>query len=1009
MTHRSPPWGALVRLSAISIALVGVLTALALLNWQARPQTPYFVDHPLGYAEIGVNVALEQYDAEALASTLDRLRAADVRWLRQRFPWDQIEPTPGRFEWATWDRIVRAASERGFRMIAVLDGSPAWARRPEDAENPLAPPRERADFGRFVAAFVERYGDRLDVYQIWDEPNIAPHWGARPIDPLDYLGLLREGYYQIKARDPHALVLLAALAPNDEPGGANMSDLAFLDRLYALGGRAWFDVVAAQPYGFDSGPDASDGFGRAAALRAVMERHGDGTTPVWAVSFGWNALPDDWRGRPSIWGQVDEATQAAYLREAVRRARREWAWMGPMLWATLQPALPVDDPYWGFALWSPDGTPRLAWDALIEMTAPPAVVGLGVYRPNHPALRYEGDWRVTPEAADIGRTGDRLVIPFWGRGIALQIRRGPYWAYLTVTIDGQPAPALPRDPDGRAYLVLYGPEPRSDIVDLAVDLPLAEHEAVIEATGGWGQWALERVIVRGDAPPRWLWIRHVLGVLALSLGGAALWSLRRGDGPAALAALRALSHRLDGWAARVPEWVQAAVALSLGLIVVLAPFSGLRLIAFAALAIALWFRLDLLPPLILLYLPFHLRAVPLEGRAFSVPELGILLGTGILIARQIMREGTGRERARFFRGPLDDLVAAFVGIAILATLAAEERDVAWRELRTVIIEPALFYLILTRGAGAVGRRLSPWPTVDAFIVGAVLASVIGLGQYTTGAGVIEAEGVRRVRALYGSPNNLALYLDRAIPMALAVAMLGQGWRRRFYAPAVILILAACLLTFSKGAWLLGLPLSIVTLIGLRMWMARGIRREGRRPELVGLGVLALIGLALVPFLRTPRFAHLLDFTSGTGFFRLRLWQSAWRMVLDHPWLGVGPDNFLYQYRSRYVLPDAWAELNLSHPHNIVLDLWTRLGLGGLVIGGWLFVRAAIMGVQLLRDGREETYPLVMGILAALTAVVAHGLIDNSIFLVDLGFVWMMMLGLLTILWSGRPISPKPAG
>jgi len=51
----------------------------------------------------------------------------------------------------------------------------------------------------------------------------------------------------------------------------------------------------------------------------------------------------------------------------------------------------------------------------------------------------------------------------------------------------------------------------------------------------------------------------------------------------------------------------------------------------------------------------------------------------------------------------------------------------------------------------------------------------------------------------------------------------------------------------------------------------------------------------------------------------------------------------------------------------------------------------------------------MGILAALTAVVAHGLIDNSIFLVDLGFVWMMMLGLLTILWSGRPISPKPAG
>ena len=28
---------------------------------------------------------------------------------------------------------------------------------------------------------------------------------------------------------------------------------------------------------------------------------------------------------------------------------------------------------------------------------------------------------------------------------------------------------------------------------------------------------------------------------------------------------------------------------------------------------------------------------------------------------------------------------------------------------------------------------------------------------------------------------------------------------------------------------------------------------------------------------------------------------------------------------RYVLRSAWQELNLSHPHNIVLDLWTRSG------------------------------------------------------------------------------------
>ena len=30
---------------------------------------------------------------------------------------------------------------------------------------------------------------------------------------------------------------------------------------------------------------------------------------------------------------------------------------------------------------------------------------------------------------------------------------------------------------------------------------------------------------------------------------------------------------------------------------------------------------------------------------------------------------------------------------------------------------------------------------------------------------------------------------------------------------------------------------------------------------------------------------------------------------------MGLNNFLYQYRTRYVLPDAWEELDLSHPHN----------------------------------------------------------------------------------------------
>jgi O-antigen ligase len=159
-------------------------------------------------------------------------------------------------------------------------------------------------------------------------------------------------------------------------------------------------------------------------------------------------------------------------------------------------------------------------------------------------------------------------------------------------------------------------------------------------------------------------------------------------------------------------------------------------------------------------------------------------------------------------------------------------------------------------------------------------------------------------------------------------------------------------------------------------------------------VVAAGALAMLPLFRTERFGSLLDVEQGSGFFRLQLWQGAWAMAMDHPGLGVGPDNFLYAYRSRYVLPAAWQELNLSHPHNIVLDFWTRLGIPGLLVGIWLFVAAFRRGWQAQRRADGDERALLLGLMASLVATVAHGLIDNSVFLVDLMILFMLTLGII---------------
>ena len=334
---------------------------------------------------------------------------------------------------------------------------------------------------------------------------------------------------------------------------------------------------------------------------------------------------------------------------------------------------------------------------------------------------------------------------------------------------------------------------------------------------------------------------------------------------------------------------------------------------------------------------------------------------------------------------------ALLASGLLSTIFAQNKGVAVREFYMVFLGGALFYWLITRMRWPGGRGFTPMPLLNGFLAGMVAVSLIALWQLATGQGRIDVEGVWRVRALYGSPNNLALVLDRAIPLALALALFRRPrpvWQAVWHWAAAVIMALACVATFSKGALLLGLP------VGLALVLIGGAWRSRRRWPLWLFGGLAAAGaLGLLALFRTQRFADLLNFRTGTSFVRLKLWRGAWQMALDHPLLGVGPDNFLYAYRTRYVLPSAWEELGLSHPHNIVLDLWTRLGLLGVLAGAWALIAGWLRGWRLFKTGAPDVWPIALGLLAALAATLAHGLIDNSLFLLDLMGVFMMTLGI----------------
>jgi len=172
----------------------------------------------------------------------------------------------------------------------------------------------------------------------------------------------------------------------------------------------------------------------------------------------------------------------------------------------------------------------------------------------------------------------------------------------------------------------------------------------------------------------------------------------------------------------------------------------------------------------------------------------------------------------------------------------------------------------------------------------------------------------------------------------------------------------------------------------------------------GLTVLTLVALARLGAERVVGQATLGGTTANS---RRLIWTAALAMVRDHPWLGIGLDNFLYRYQLQYMLPEAWAEPNISHPHNWALQFWLDLGLLGLVAFLGLLASFFWLAFRLIRDTRRRAAtssalaacgpsPLLLGAVASMVGWLVHGAVDNSYFLVDQAFVFWWQLALVVI-------------
>jgi O-antigen ligase len=399
-----------------------------------------------------------------------------------------------------------------------------------------------------------------------------------------------------------------------------------------------------------------------------------------------------------------------------------------------------------------------------------------------------------------------------------------------------------------------------------------------------------------------------------------------------------------------------------------------------------------------------------------VPAVGIL-------AAAIVEETWTREEIRAFPtelmaflskpGTWAALSLFLLGLFSLFTVADREfRGNSIREFRMTILFPVVLFLLAAALLEGSERRPALFQLlvlgVDAVIVSGVIIALIAYLQFAHGGG-LDVEGVRRVRSVFHHPNELALYLGRIVPVTAAYVFFGpRGWRTWAYLAATVVMLGGIGLSFSRGGY-----------IGVAAALLLLICATGNRRLIVGYltAGIAVSGAAFATGIE--RFTSLIHPASGSDGLRLNIWASAARMLRDHPAWGVGLDQFVSQYR-RYIKPDAWQERFTSHPHNIILDFYVRLGLLGLA---WLIftlvpfmVRGWRAAMRRKAEGDLLRFALVIGATGALVDFTVHGMVDQDYFLHMLAYgFWfaILIIRVGALDWpidegGGLPVGPRVA-
>ena len=290
---------------ALALGAVGMSSGgRALAGWSMWPRkTPPALAlmpmRPVVWQDfLGVNAQLQWFPPDVARQQVERLKALGLNWVRLALHWMLIEPEAGKWQLDSTDRMMSLVKQAGLHSLTYVVGTPRFASS-APAGAPYSdkyPPKDPGVYAQRLQGLVKRYPN-VDVWQVWNEPNIPAFWQPR-IDPEGYGRLLQPAVAALRQAAPDKPVAMAGMAYYSQMAGRDGLMLDAMGKLgaYQLKLIACYHPYTAEPEGADDG--SRDLLTHVPFLNKGLRAYG--VKQIWATEWGWSSYDGPVEEQPLV-------------------------------------------------------------------------------------------------------------------------------------------------------------------------------------------------------------------------------------------------------------------------------------------------------------------------------------------------------------------------------------------------------------------------------------------------------------------------------------------------------------------------------------------------------------------------------------------------------------------------------------------------------------------------------------------------------------------------------------